>query len=98
MDTISTIRKAIAQLLAGVLTWATAVVVSEPARITASEWVVLAGVGVGAFMVWLVPNAPQLPPRDSSGRFRGTRGQVNIIGIVVLIILLLIILRIFRIV
>jgi hypothetical protein len=53
-----TIRKAIAQFLTGLLAWGTAVVVSEPAAISASEWVVAAGVGVGAFLVWLIPNEP----------------------------------------
>lgn len=55
---ISTVRKAIAQLLTGLVTWGSAVVVSEPARITSSEWMVLAGGLVGAILVWLVPNEP----------------------------------------
>lgn len=55
---LSPVRKAIAQLLTGIVTWATAVTVSEPGPISASEWVVLLGFGVGAFLVWLIPNEP----------------------------------------
>lgn len=43
-------------LTGGLLTWATAVVVSAPASITASEWVTAAGVIVTAGAVLVVPN------------------------------------------
>lgn len=49
-------RKAIASFLTGALAWSTSVVVSNPTQITAGEWVQLAGVGVGAFLVWFIPN------------------------------------------
>lgn len=55
---MTTVRKAIAQALSGVLAWGTAVTVSGPAQITSSEWIVAAGVVVGAFLVWLIPNEP----------------------------------------
>jgi hypothetical protein len=57
---MNTIRKAIAQLLTGVVTWATAVTLSEPSAVTSSEWVVALGLGVGAFLVWLTPNSPDV--------------------------------------
>lgn len=53
---LSSTRKAIASALAGAVSWATAVTVSESSRITASEWVTLGGIAVTAFLVWLVPN------------------------------------------
>lgn len=49
-------RKAIASALTGIVAWASSVVVSEPLRIEAGEWVQLGGVCVGAFLVWLIPN------------------------------------------
>ena len=55
---MNTIRKAIAQFLVGLGTWVTAVTVSEPAAVTSSEWAVLFGGLVGAFLVWLIPNEP----------------------------------------
>lgn len=61
MGTIGPIQKAVAQGLTGALAWATAVTVSEPAAVTASEWVMGAGVAVGAFLVWLIPNEPAGP-------------------------------------
>jgi hypothetical protein len=56
---MSTIRKAVAQFLTAIGGWATAVVVSPGGSISAAEWVVLATAGIGAFLVWLVPNGPQ---------------------------------------
>lgn len=55
---MNTIRKAIAAALTGLVANATAVVVSEPAQITAGEWVTIAGTLVAAFLVWLIPNTP----------------------------------------
>lgn len=52
----SLFRKAIAGAVTGSLAWGTSVVVSTPEPITAGEWIQLAGVGVAAFMVWLIPN------------------------------------------
>ena len=57
---MSAVRKAIAQALTGVLAWGGAVVVSSYDPITASEWIVLAGVGVGSFLVWYLPNEPEV--------------------------------------
>lgn len=51
-----TIRKAIAAFLTSALAWGGSVVVSNPPQITAGEWIQAAGVGVAAFLVWLVPN------------------------------------------
>lgn len=56
---MSSIRKAIAQLLTSAVTWATAVTVSPQERIGSGEWVALAGMAVAAFLVWLIPNGPQ---------------------------------------
>lgn len=50
------VRKAIYGALVGTLAWATAVVESASANITASEWIMLAGVGVANVTVFLVPN------------------------------------------
>jgi len=53
---VSTIRKAIAAAVTGLLTWLTAVTMSASEAITAAEWVTLAGVAAAAFLTWLVPN------------------------------------------
>ena len=53
---MSTIRKAIAALVTGLLTWLTAVTMSPAEAVTAAEWVTLAGVVVAGFLTWLVPN------------------------------------------
>lgn len=53
---MSTIRKAVAALITGLLTWLTAVTMSPTGAVTAAEWVTLAGVAAAAFLTWLVPN------------------------------------------
>lgn len=50
------IDKAIAAFAAGAITWATSVIASAPAQITASEWIQGAGVLVAAYGVWRLPN------------------------------------------
>jgi len=58
MATPAQMRKALATLVVGILGWATAVTVSDPAEITSSEWIVLAGVFVALVVTYLVPNEP----------------------------------------
>lgn len=92
---MSTVRKAIASFLSGLVIWATAVTMSKPGAVTSSEYVQLLGIAVTSFLVWLVPNAPQLPSRAANGRFmrgEGDGGQANTVLTVLLIIVLAIIL------
>lgn len=53
---MSTIRKAVAALVTGLLTWSTATTMSASEAITSAEWVTLAGVFAAAFLTWLIPN------------------------------------------
>lgn len=57
---MGTAKKAIGAFLAGLLAWATSVVASESARITAPEWIVLLGVVVTTLTVYVLRNDP--PP------------------------------------
>lgn len=93
----SPIAKPIAQILASLVTWATAITVSPESQITAGEWVVLLGFCVAGFLVWLVPNTPYInPARDSHGHFAAKEaGQTNIwfavvISVVVVLLILII--------
>jgi len=61
MESVDSVRKAIATGLTGTLAWATSVVVSTPSQITAGEWVQIGGVAVAAFLVWLIPNGTSRP-------------------------------------
>lgn len=61
---MSTVRKALAALLTGLLAWATAITVSPSATVTASEWITGVGVCVAAFLTWLVPNTSSDDPVD----------------------------------
>jgi hypothetical protein len=54
---LGTVKKAVGSLLVGTLAWGTAVVDSAPAHITASEWIVLAGVGVSTLTVYFLGNS-----------------------------------------
>lgn len=54
-------RKAIGTAIVGVYSWAGLVVMSAPARITASEWLVLGGVGVSVAAVYGLTNDPAAP-------------------------------------
>ena len=56
-QTMSVYLKAIGAAVAGLIGWATLVVNSAPAAITASEWIVLATVGATVLTVFGVPNA-----------------------------------------
>lgn len=53
---LSPFRKAIASLVTGAVTWATAVTVSDPGPITSGEWVTAGGMAAAAFLVWWIPN------------------------------------------
>lgn len=88
---LSPIRKAIAQLLTGIVTWATAVVVSEPGPISASEWVVLLGFAVGAFLVWLIPNDPPGTSLTLDRLRPGAGGYAGAVSYGLLIIILLLV-------
>jgi hypothetical protein len=59
--TVADVKKAIGALLAGILAWATAVVVSPESAITAAEWIVLAGVVVTVVTVYVLKNADPAP-------------------------------------
>jgi len=53
---LSRYRKTISAVITGTIGWASAVVVSQPAAITASEWVMGATVLATAFGVYQVTN------------------------------------------
>lgn len=53
-------RKTLTALVTGVIGWAAAVVVSERASISASEWVMLATVVATALGVYQIPNDPEV--------------------------------------
>lgn len=55
---MSKYRKAIAATIAGAVGWATAVVQSAPAHITATEWIMAATAAGTLVLVWLFPNDP----------------------------------------
>ncbi len=58
MNWINQSRKAIAALLVGALGWATQVVSSERASISAEEWIALATVVVTVITVYFLANEP----------------------------------------
>ncbi len=64
-------RKAVAQILTGLLAWGGAVTVSSYKPIAASEWMVLAGVIVGGFLVWWLPNDARLNLGDEGQSWVG---------------------------
>lgn len=51
-------RKTVAALVVGVLGWAGVVITSEPAAVTASEWLQLAVAAATALGVYAVANEP----------------------------------------
>lgn len=53
---LSAYRKTIAAIITGLIGWATMVVVSQSAKITAAEWIALATVLATALGVYSVPN------------------------------------------
>lgn len=57
-------RKTIAAVITGAIGWAAAVVVSDPAAITASEWVMGATALATALGVYTVQNAGYVPEDD----------------------------------
>jgi len=56
-------RKGLGAALAGALAWGNLVVASEPAAVTASEWLMLASVVLSAFGVVAAQNATPGGPR-----------------------------------
>lgn len=67
---LSTVSKAIAALVTGVLGWAAVVVASPDAAITAPEWLALGVAVATAFGVYGMPNtasAPAEPPAPPVG-------------------------------
>ena len=67
-------RKTIAAVVTGLIGWATAVVVSPAAAVSAAEWIGLATVLATTVGVYQVPNTPAPPPspprkRDAHGRY-----------------------------
>lgn len=54
----SKVRKAIGTAIVGVYAWAQFVVNSEPAHISANEWLLLGGVGVAVAAVFGLTNEP----------------------------------------
>jgi hypothetical protein len=51
-------KKAVAAFLVGVLGWGTAVVASDSASVTATEWIALATVAVSTLTVYFLTNEP----------------------------------------
>lgn len=56
---LSVYRKSITALVVGLLGWGTMVVTSEPAAITANEWLALGVALATALGVYQVPNQPE---------------------------------------
>lgn len=54
--------KMITALVAGAIGWATLVINSAPAHISAAEWIVGATYLATALGVFVVPNSPPVPP------------------------------------
>lgn len=57
LDKLGPYAKTVAALVVGLLGWGAAVITSDPAAITASEWLALGTVGATAVGVYAVPNA-----------------------------------------
>lgn len=74
-------RKTITAVVTGLIGWATAVVASDPARITASEWIVFATALATALGVYAIPNTGRLDG--------GQRGQ-SLIGFLYALVLILV--------
>ncbi len=51
-------KKAVGVFLTGLLGWGTAVVASDSAPITATEWIALATVAVTTLVAYVLTNAP----------------------------------------
>lgn len=62
MISIGSYGKAWGVLATGVIGWATQVVNSPSAMVTAPEWIGLATIGVAAATAYLVSNAPSSTP------------------------------------
>lgn len=58
MNNLPAYRKTVAAVVGALITWGTLVVVSQETRITAAEWLALAGGLATALGVYTVPNEP----------------------------------------
>jgi hypothetical protein len=69
-------RKTIAAVVTGVIGWASAVVASDPATVTATEWIMLATVVATALGVFGFPNTQ--PASDNHPALATARTEVPV--------------------